>query len=275
MQKSSQPQLAAGPLSGQVAPTVVGPDKDRTELYLALGVLAILGLGMSAYWLSSRSSESEPPRITTGTSNLSFGGPVQPAKAEAKPLPVATVPIITKPEPITAVDENVKHLDVYFEVGRNGLTDEAKAQLKFHAEIIKKDANWGVVLQGYTDQQGSADYNRKLGLRRAESVKDHLVDLGVPEHVIKVVSLGKDGSLCVDSSDQCSRMNRRVHLEFRNVGAEHLALPPAIANHPSGESVLESNMTPSPPSAPEQSAAADTTVNANQPSSSETTTAEK
>ena len=231
MQKSSQPQLAAGPLSGQVAPTVLGPEKDRTELYLALGVLAILGLGMSAYWLSSRSLETESQTVAGAKPDLTFGTPVQPAKAEAKPIPVAAAPINLNTAQTALVDQTIKHLDIYFEVGRKGLTDEAKAQLLAHADLLKQDGNWGVVLQGYTDQQGSAEYNRKLGLRRAESVKEHLVGLGVSDHVIKVVSLGKDGALCADTSNTCSRMNRRVHLEFRNIGAEHLAPPVGMADH--------------------------------------------
>ncbi len=259
MHKSSQPQLAADPLSGQVAPTVIGPEKDRTELYLALGVLAILGLGTSAYWLSSRSGESEPTRITAGTSDLSFGGPVQPAKAEAKSIPMATAPIRLNTEP-AAVDQTIKHLDLYFEVGRKGLTDEAKAQLLVHADLLKKDGNWGVVLQGYTDQQGSVEYNRKLGLRRAESVKEHLVGIGVPDHLIKVVSLGKDGALCADTSDTCSRMNRRVHLEFRNVGAEHLVPPVGMIDHTfAKDSSTESSATTSSSTESTPSVAIETT----------------
>jgi peptidoglycan-associated lipoprotein len=31
--------------------------------------------------------------------------------------------------------------------------------------------------------------------------------------------------LCVDSSDVCRRMSRRVHLEFRKIGLEHMAAP--------------------------------------------------
>jgi peptidoglycan-associated lipoprotein len=60
---------------------------------------------------------------------------------------------------------------------------------------------------------------------RAEKVKEYLVGLGVSDQVIKVVSLGKDGVLCVDSSDVCRNMNRRVHLEIRKIGQEHMILP--------------------------------------------------
>ena len=239
MQKSPQPHLAAGPLSGQVAPTVVGPEKDRTELYLTLGIMALLGLGLSAYWISSPSSESEPNTVTTSKPERPFGSPTQSAQGEAKAAPTL-LPIENVPQSIAlSQPTRIKHLDVYFESGRKGLTDEAKRQLQISAELLKKDPNWGVLLQGYTDQQGSEEYNKKLGLRRAESVKEQLVGLGVPETSIKVVSLGKEGALCADTSDVCRRMNRRVHVEMRDVGIEHL-LPPVL---PSAQSTEQAELS--------------------------------
>ena len=109
------------------------------------------------------------------------------------------------------------------------------------------DANLGVLVQGYTDQQGSASYNMKLGMKRAETVKTELINAGVAEHQIKVVSLGKDGVLCIDNSDVCRQMNRRVHLEIRTIGQEHMVAPvvattpPVDAIQASVEPVQQSN----------------------------------
>lgn len=38
-----------------------------------------------------------------------------------------------------------------------------------------------------------------------------------------MVSLGKEGVLCIDNSDVCRHMNRRIHLEMRKIGQEHMA----------------------------------------------------
>jgi peptidoglycan-associated lipoprotein len=65
-----------------------------------------------------------------------------------------------------------------------------------------------------------------------------LINAGVAEHRIKVVSLGKDGALCLDSSDVCRNMNRRVHLEIRSIGKDHMILPAAAATEPK---ITESN----------------------------------
>ncbi|HKC99957.1 MAG TPA: OmpA family protein, partial [Methylomirabilota bacterium] len=78
---------------------------------------------------------------------------------------------------------------------------------------------WVVLVQGYTDSQGPIEYNRGLAERRATVVKRFLVDLGVPETSIKMVTMGRDGALCDDPGKECQELNRRVHLEFRKLAA--------------------------------------------------------
>jgi len=85
---------------------------------------------------------------------------------------------------------------------------------------------WVVLVQGYTDQQGPAEYNRRLAERRAIVVKRFLIDLGVPESAIKMVTMGPDGALCDDPGKECQELNRRVHLEFRKLAAAAPAEPP-------------------------------------------------
>ncbi len=131
------------------------------------------------------------------------------------------------------------HTDIYFEVGRKGLADDAKAILATQADFAKNDPDLGILVQGYTDQQGSVSYNMKLGMKRAETVKAELISAGVAEHQIKVVSLGKEGALCLDNSDVCRNMNRRVHLEIRKIGQEHMILP-TIATEPKTSEPIQS-----------------------------------
>jgi outer membrane protein OmpA-like peptidoglycan-associated protein len=90
--------------------------------------------------------------------------------------------------------------------------------------------SWVVLVQGYTDSQGPAEYNRSLAQRRALVVKRFLVDLGVPEPAIKMVTMGQEGTLCDDPSKECQELNRRVHLEFRKIAAA----APAEAFSPAG-----------------------------------------
>ncbi len=210
--------------SGNIAPAIAGPEKDLKDVYVFAGLVLVLALVIGALWFYSQldqtpAAESQPALTGSEVSDALKRTGVSVASVEgtkAKDIPISQA-------------KDVIHADLYFEIGRKGLTDDAKATLTEQASLLKEGADYGVLVQGYTDQQGSASYNKQLGLHRAEKVKEHLMGLGVAEHQIKTVSLGEEGVLCVDNSDVCRHMNRRVHLEIRKFGAEHMLLPAAAA----------------------------------------------
>ena len=66
----------------------------------------------------------------------------------------------------------------------------------------------------------------------AESVKQFLVELGVPETAIRLMTMGQDGALCEEPGKECQQLNRRVHLEFRKLAAAAPAGPTVAARVP-------------------------------------------
>ncbi len=209
--------------TGNISPTISGPKKDKDVLVVS-GLVVSLAAAIGAFWHYS----STEPR--TGQDQLN-GSQVTEVLKHTQPMAVSMSAANLQTAVIAASTPGTIHTDLYFEVGRRGLTDEARKQLQEDAALLKSDGNLGVLVQGFTDQQGSASYNLKLGLKRAETVKAELINAGVAEHHIKVVSLGKDGALCLDSSDVCRQMNRRVHLEIRTIGHAHMT-PPILAVTP-------------------------------------------
>jgi peptidoglycan-associated lipoprotein len=221
--------------SGNIAPTISGPKKDKDVLVVA-GLVVSLAAIIGAFWYYS----SNDHVIPASQDQLTGSQISEALKNGSQPLatPVALTmnkisetPSATKPE--------IFHTDIYFEMGRKGLTDEAKAILHEQAALLKTDANLGVLVQGYTDRQGSASYNLTLGMKRAETVKTELMNAGVAEHQIKTVSLGEDGVLCIDNSDVCRQLNRRVHMEIRAIGQEHM-VPPVVATEPAQDATQAS-----------------------------------
>jgi peptidoglycan-associated lipoprotein len=218
--------------SGNIAPAIAGPNKDMKDVYVLAALVLFLAGVIGAFWFYSQdqagsSINSEDQLNGTQVSN------VLKNTTATNPISESVTKAVSTAAPAAIGD--IAHSDIYFEVGRKGLTDEAKTILATQAEILKQDADWGLLAQGYTDQQGSASYNKKLGLMRAEKVKEHLVGLGVSDQNIKAVSLGEEGVLCVDSSDTCRHMNRRVHLEMRKIGQEHMVAPAVAAEAPATE----------------------------------------
>ena len=214
--------------SGNITPTVMGPQKDTKDVLVLSGLVLFLSGLIAAAWFFGQTVEQV--KITPATERVENAN-VSELLKKASALNQAEAST-TNSTPVTAPAASLPdiiHADVYFEVGRKGLTDEGKAQLSAQADMLKQQQEFGVLIQGYTDQQGSAGYNMKLGLKRAETVKAELLNAGVAEPRIKVMSLGEEGVLCIDNSDTCRHMNRRVHLEIRKIGQEHMATPAVAA----------------------------------------------
>jgi peptidoglycan-associated lipoprotein len=210
--------------SGNISPAIVGPSKDTKEVYAIGGLVLILAV-IGAFWYYSELDQSFASKAQVEA--LSHTQVVNVLKTSTSPLiePVLHKLIV----PASSHKSDSIHTDIYFEVGRKGLTDEAKAILATQANLAKYDPDLGILVQGYTDQRGSVSYNHKLGLMRGETVKEYLVGQGVSGQVIKVVSLGKEAVLCLDNSDVCRNMNRRVHLEIRTIGKDHMVVPTVAA----------------------------------------------
>jgi len=116
-------------------------------------------------------------------------------------------------------DPPVVHADIYFDFKSTRLGAEAVRLLQDKAALVERSGAWTVVLHGYADRHGPAEYNKRLARQRADAVRQFLVELGVPEPSIKVVTIGQEGALCDDPSAECQRLNRRVHLEMRKLRA--------------------------------------------------------
>src|SRR3989442_5354224 len=167
------------------------------ELVIVIGVLAMLltGVGM-LYWMQPR-----PEEAAAGTT------PAATPKPAETPRPKATVP-----------DGVVVHADVYFDFKSARLRADAAKLLQDKAATMKSTETWAVLVTGYADRQGPPVYNKVLAQRRADTVKQFLVELGVPESSVKVVALGPEAALCDDPGKECQQLNRRVHLEMRRLG---------------------------------------------------------
>ena len=174
----------------------VGTGSGR-EIVMLVGVLALVAAGtIGTYWARSRGAEAanEPAPAAT------------PAPG-ARPRTVAPTPAETE----------VIHADIYFDVKSTRLRADAVRLLQDKAARMEHASPWAVLVQGYADRQGAPEYNRALAQRRATVVKQFLVELGVPETSIKVVTIGQEGALCDEPTTECQQLNRRVHLEIRKL----------------------------------------------------------
>jgi peptidoglycan-associated lipoprotein len=82
------------------------------------------------------------------------------------------------------------------------------------ADTLKQHGAVKVVLQGHADSRGSAQYNEKLGMDRADAVRKELVALGVNNDRLSTVSFGESKPLFTEQDEWAYAANRRVEVQF-------------------------------------------------------------
>ena len=103
---------------------------------------------------------------------------------------------------------------VYFDLDRYTLRTDGQPVVRAHSEFLNKNRNQHVLLQGNTDERGTAEYNLALGQRRSEAVKNAMSALGVNTSQIEAVSLGKEKPKAQGSNEAAWAENRRVDFVY-------------------------------------------------------------
>ena len=81
---------------------------------------------------------------------------------------------------------------VYFDYDQSKFKKEGVETLKRQARFLLSNPNITITIEGHCDQRGTREYNLALGQRRAFSVKNFLVSLGIEADRITVISYGKE-----------------------------------------------------------------------------------
>ena len=103
--------------------------------------------------------------------------------------------------------------DVFFDFDKYVIRKDGAVTLQADAQLLNaKYQDSSLLIEGHCDARGTRSYNLVLGERRAQAVKDYLVDLGVSASRIQIVSYGKERPFCRESKESCWQQNRRGHL---------------------------------------------------------------
>jgi outer membrane protein OmpA-like peptidoglycan-associated protein len=102
--------------------------------------------------------------------------------------------------------------DLLFATGKYTLTENARESLAKIAGIILSHPGLHLVVEGYTDNTGSPEFNEKLSNQRADAVHDFLIKEGVNPQDITAVGYGENFPVASNSTPQGRAQNRRVEL---------------------------------------------------------------
>ncbi len=104
---------------------------------------------------------------------------------------------------------------VYFDFDKYNIRKDQWPKVEKLAEIIKSNpSNYTVRIEGNCDEWGTEEYNYALGLKRANSVKNALIKLGVDPKKLTVISYGELNPVCTAHARWCWQKNRRDNFTY-------------------------------------------------------------
>jgi peptidoglycan-associated lipoprotein len=147
-----------------------------------------------------------------------------PAVTPPPPAPPRNTERVEDRQPVAAVaDEGLdsRSLDelnrnsplrpAFFLLDSSDLDDTGRSVVTSNVEVLKKNPQWVVTIEGHCDERGTAEYNLALGERRASAVKTYMVSLGIAPDRLRTVSYGKEFPFDQAHNDEAWSKNRRAH----------------------------------------------------------------
>ena len=117
----------------------------------------------------------------------------------------------------TAPDEvkvTVKN-EVLFDFNSSALRSASRDSLREMAKVFENYPNTTLYVEGHTDSIGTAAYNKRLSLRRADAVANYLEQVGVQGGRINTYGFGEAEPRATNSTAAGRQLNRRVEIHIR------------------------------------------------------------
>lgn len=161
---------------------------------------------------STHISQSGPLRVHPGL----LGQPVPAELQQDAPMPktATTAPLVAdKPMALDPVGLRTQR-SVYFDLNSAEIKADYDPALRAHARYLAEHPKARVRVEGNADERGSADYNRKLGLKRAENVRTTLVSHGAGEKQVNIKTLGEARPKLTGHDESSWAENRRADVVY-------------------------------------------------------------
>lgn len=149
------------------------------------------------------------PQASLAEAQTPEGGQVQQARQELRESAASGA---ARVETVRAASPVVSDVVLHFDFGKSQLTDEARARLASAVAMLKGNSQGlSVALEGHADWTGPEAYNERLGMARAETVRQYLAEqLQVPAATLRVVSYGETNPAAPNTTQEGRARNRRV-----------------------------------------------------------------
>jgi OOP family OmpA-OmpF porin len=131
----------------------------------------------------------------------------------AEPAPAPPVKVVTETVSLSA--------ETLFDVDKDVIKPAGKVKLDdFAARLSTLNTVESVSIVGHTDSTGTDAYNQALSMRRANSVKNYLLDKGVSSSVMSTSGMGESQPVASNATSEGRTQNRRVEVSFTGTETE-------------------------------------------------------
>jgi len=138
----------------------------------------------------------------------------QPAPVDTTtPPPPPPPPVQPPPQPQIKEIKDADFSVIYFDFDKYNIRADQRAGLDIDARLLKENPGLIIKIEGNCDERGTVEYNLGLGDRRAMSVKNYLIDLGISADRIETISYGKERPTDPGHNEDAWAKNRRA--DFR------------------------------------------------------------
>ncbi|MEA3410055.1 MAG: OmpA family protein [Pseudomonadota bacterium] len=199
------------------------PLTTRTPHYLLAGILSSALTASGALYAQSRGdapgyvTDSYGNIVRSGTGECVRSSDWTPEKATIVGCDGVTVDAqveVFEGAPSGLVSAFVIPAAALFAFDSAELSEEGKTAIEDYRREVRPElsAAFAGIIIGHTDSTGSADYNLDLSLRRAEAVRNYLVETGAPADKLRVVGRGVNDPIASNDTKEGQAQNRRVEI---------------------------------------------------------------
>ena len=170
-------------------------------------IIKLLASALLVFFLAACSTTPKDTADSSGSGSTSTSSDVSSSSETETTSTESTTASI---EPGSQEDLIVNVGDrVFFNYDSAELDKDAKELLQDQVAWLKQYSDVSVIIEGHCDERGTREYNLALGEKRAQSVKNYLINLGIAADRVSTISYGKERPAVVGSSDGAWAQNRR------------------------------------------------------------------
>jgi OmpA-OmpF porin, OOP family len=170
-----------------------------------------LGVQMTFGGSSSRASSEPVEQTYTQPAAQQEVIPSEPVE-QVKEEPIAAAPVVEEaPKQVDVVAEPPGKINIQFGLNKTNVEQKYYPEIEKIADFLKENPGSTVMIEGHTDDTGSANYNQMISEKRAKAIADVLTQtFEVSASRVNSVGYGEERPFVENDSEENRQINRRV-----------------------------------------------------------------